>query len=186
MKPTIFFISKNNNKVQDLVTLFKSSNLDLVGYSLDLPEIQSLDQEEIVRRKGRTAWELVKSPILVDDTAFYINRYNNFPGTLTRFINESLGIRGLTKLIDEGDAGYFKTFLYFYDGNREIVAKGELAGKLTKNISTNFSEHSPLNSIFIPEGSETTIADSVSKAVLNRHRERAVNEFLKAYSRKGI
>ena len=59
---------------------------NIIGKKLDIPEIQTLNQKEVAIDKARKAYEILKQPLIVDDSGFFVNKYNNFPGVLTKFI----------------------------------------------------------------------------------------------------
>ena len=118
----IIFATGNKAKIEDAVTALSELGIEVVGQKIDFEERQSLSQEDIVRHKARQAYQKLKLPLVVDDTAFFIDSYPQFPGTLTKHVNATLGLSGLTKLFDEGQTAFFKTLLCFIDVEHEVVA----------------------------------------------------------------
>lgn len=172
---TITFVTGNKVKLQEAQRFISIENVKVVGEKLELLEIQSLNQKEVVSHKARQAFNALNKPVLVDDTGFYIDAYSGFPGTLTKYVNSSLGIEGLTKLYEEGQVGHFLTLVCFFNGEKEVMAEGILNGKLTKKISPNFNPDTPISSIFIPEGFDKTLIDLAQQGVSNQHR---INAFI--------
>lgn len=178
----ITFITGNEAKLQDAQKTF-TNGVKIVGKKLELLEIQSHNQKDILLYKARQAFDLAKGPVLVDDTNFYIDSYNGFPGTLTRCVNSMLGIKGLSKLYKENERAHFLTMLCYKDGVNEIIVEGVSRGKLTKKASKVFDPNAPLNSVFIPDGFDKPIAElSENIGLKNIHRVKAFKELKKALS----
>ena len=59
--------------------------------SLDLPEIQALGFEAVVRDKACRAARLLGVPALVEDSGLAVRAWNGFPGPLTKWVTESVG-----------------------------------------------------------------------------------------------
>lgn len=68
---------------------------------LDLNEIQSLDLEEITKKKAEEAFSILKSPVLVEDTSLIFPALGKLPGPLIKWFFEELGNEGLCKLLDK-------------------------------------------------------------------------------------
>lgn len=177
----IIFATGNQIKLLDAQRVFKETNLEVVGQKIDFQEYQDLDQNKIVKQKARQAFQLIGSALFVDDTGFYLDAFPQFPGIMTKYINQTLGLVGLSKLFEEGQTAYFRTLLCLIDeqGN-EIVTEGRLSGRLTKNISNVFNSDAPINSIFIPEGHEKPLSElSNVNEIGNTHRVNALKELSK-------
>lgn len=180
----IIFITGNQTKIDDAQKSF-SNGVTVICKKLDLIEIQSHNQKDILLHKARQAFNLEKSPILVDDTSFYIDSYKRFPGTLTRYVNSVLGLEGLSKLYKEAERAHFLTMLCYKDEVTEIVVEGTSVGRLTKKVSKIFDSNTPLNSVFIPDGFDRPISElSENTGLKNIHRVEAFKELKKALLKK--
>lgn len=167
----ILFITSNNAKLKDAQKLLNPDGTEIIGKKMTLVEIQSSDQSEIVTHKAKQAYAIEKEPVIVDDTAFFIENYPGFPGTLTKYVNSLLGLEGILKLIEEGYKASFVTMLCFKDKTNEVIVEGILKGRLTKKISKNFNPDTPLNSIFIPDGFDVPLSELVDNLDIgNTHR----------------
>ena len=62
----LYFITSNPGKAKYLADYFE---LPVRHIKLDLPEIQSLNLEEVVRDKAARAFSQVKQPVLVEDVS---------------------------------------------------------------------------------------------------------------------
>lgn len=125
--------------------------------SIDLPEIQSLDLQEVVKAKVESAFKLVHQPVFVEDTSLRIHALGNFPGPLVKwFINEVTPTK-ICQLLDQFDdrSATVEIMLGYYDGQSyKFILK---TGKGT--IAKRAQGLSPwTDDIFIPEGSETVWA----------------------------
>lgn len=170
----LIFATGNQAKLQDASKALSELGIEIIGQKIDTEEIQSLDQEEIVIKKAKKAYEQVNLPLFVDDTGFYLDSYPQFPGTLTKYINKTLGIHGLSKLYEEGQTAHFRTLLCLISNDIVMVAEGNLSGKLTKRVSLNFNPDTPINSIFIPDGYDKPLIDlQDATGIGNLHRSRA-------------
>jgi len=173
----IIFATGNEAKLRDARNALYDTGYEVIGEKIDFQEIQTLDQELIVKNKAKQAYEVTKSPLFVDDTGFYIENIPEFPGTMTKYINKTLGINGLSKLYDEGQKAHFKTLICMTDGEREVVVEGKLMGKLTKLRSLVFNPDTPINSIFVPDGFDKPLAEiSDSLGIGNVHRKYALEK----------
>jgi inosine/xanthosine triphosphate pyrophosphatase family protein len=63
---SITFITGNQKKADYLAQYL---GIEVQHEKLDLDEIQSLDLREVVEHKVRQAYEMVKKPVLVEDTS---------------------------------------------------------------------------------------------------------------------
>ena len=177
----ITFVTCNNTKLLDAQNIFSLDDIEIIGKNIDLQEIQSQDQKEIIKYKAQLAFNLIKGPTIVDDTCFYINSYPGFPGTLTKYVNLLLGLDAFLRLYDEGQRAYFQTMLCYKDFSNEIITEGSLEGRLTKNRSKIINKDTPLNSIFIPKGfNEPLIELPEELGLRNIHRIKALKELKKA------
>ncbi|OGZ08606.1 MAG: hypothetical protein A3D65_04985 [Candidatus Lloydbacteria bacterium RIFCSPHIGHO2_02_FULL_50_13] len=119
---------------------------------LDLPEIQSLDLREVVDDKARRAYELVGSPVLVEDVSVTFHALKRLPGPLIKWFLETLGNQGLCELLDGyDDRGARAEVMFAYcDGGEVKVFHGSVEGTIAKHPrgETNFG----WDPVFIPDG----------------------------------
>jgi len=170
----LIFATGNQAKLLDASKALSELGIEIIGQKIEIEEIQSLDQEEIIMKKAKKAFEMVNLPLFVDDTGFYLDSYPQFPGTLTKYVNKTLGINGLSKLFEEGQTAHFKTLLCLITSDTVVIAEGKLSGKLTKKMSSNFNPDTPINSIFVPEGYNKPLIDLIENSNIgNLHRTRA-------------
>jgi inosine triphosphate pyrophosphatase len=82
------FITSNAGKAKYLTDYF---HLSVYHLKLDLNEIQSLSLKEVVEDKARRAFEIVRSPVLVEDVSLTFTALKALPGPLIKWFLETLG-----------------------------------------------------------------------------------------------
>lgn len=90
------FITGNPNKAEQLGWYLQFT---IEHKNLDIPEIQSLNLEEVATAKALEAYQQLGAPVLVEDTALTFPALNGLPGTLIKWFFESIGNEGLVKLL---------------------------------------------------------------------------------------
>jgi XTP/dITP diphosphohydrolase len=154
----ITFITSNQKKLKEVREIL-GDDIELQSKSIDLPEIQSVSVEEVVKLKVQYAYNIIKQPVIVEDTGLYIKNMNEFPGALIKMYYDSIGNDGIARFNGKSRA-YAKTIIGYYDG---IVIK-YFAGKLKGHISAQ-----PTGSgfgwdpVFIPKGYNKTLAEMTSE-----------------------
>jgi len=106
--------------------------LPLDAVTLDLPEIQSLDLEEVLRAKLEVAFATVGQPVVVEETGLELAAMNGFPGPLVRWMLEAIGPEGIARAaLALGDPSVRAVCLLGWtDGERTVVGRGETTGRL--------------------------------------------------------
>jgi non-canonical purine NTP pyrophosphatase (RdgB/HAM1 family) len=128
---SITFITGNAAKAQFLVDYLKRP---IEHMKLDLPEIQSLDLEEIVTDKVKRAFEIIQKPVLVEDGSLELVGLKNLPGPLAKWFYETLGNEGICKLVDGLDSreAVTKCIFALYDGKEIKFFHGEMRGSIAE------------------------------------------------------
>lgn len=100
--------------------LRKWLDMPVEHHKVDLDELQSMDVKEIVDHKARQAYEILKRPVLVEDTCYVMQGLGRLPGPYIKWFLQELGPEGLCKLargLNTQDAEVSVTYAY-YDGNQ--------------------------------------------------------------------
>jgi len=186
MKKTIFYVTTNKGKFEEVSSYLeqKKAPISLEMASLDIPEIQTLDQHAIALDKANKAWDLLKKPLIIDDAAIYFKRYKDFPGTMSKFISQGLGLSGIKRLFDEGDEAFYKlTFIYVWDHQKQHIINAECHGRLTTDVSITARPDLPYDTFFIPHGSSVPNAVHAIRDNPNFfYRIQATEKFLNWFS----
>jgi len=97
---SLTFITGNAEKVAQLSRHF---SLPIDHQKLDVPEIQSSDVREVASHKAIKAYEMLGSPVLVEDTSLTFNAFEKLPGPFVKWFLESVGKEGMTRMLDGFD-----------------------------------------------------------------------------------
>lgn len=101
-------------------------------HKLDLDEIQSLDQREVVEHKVRQAYDILKTPVLVEDVALTFHAFGRLPGPLIKWFIGELGNAGVCDLLTkEHDRAATASICYaLYDGKDMRFFEGSMPGRI--------------------------------------------------------
>ena len=128
----------------------------------------------MTRQKAIQAYELVKSPVLVEDSGLIFIAWNNLPGAFIKWFEKNVGCSGLLKMLSQFKSrdALAISCLAIHDGINIQTAKGEINGTIASTIrgKNGFG----WDSIFIPEGHDRTFAEMTpnEKNTIS-HRKRA-------------
>ena len=153
----------------------------LEATEIDLPEIQSLDLDEVLRYKGRQAYDRIGAPVIVEETGLELSALGGFPGPLIKWMLQSVGPEGLARIVvTQGDprAKAICALLYT-DGERQITARGMTAGRLV--LPPRGAEGFGWDPVFQPDESSCTYGEmSPKEKDAISHRGHAWRAFARA------
>jgi non-canonical purine NTP pyrophosphatase (RdgB/HAM1 family) len=175
---SIHFITGNANKFAEVSAVLT----DVKQLDLDLPEIQSLDPEEIITAKLHAALEHVPGNVLVEDTSLYLEGLHGLPGPLIRWFLKAMGRDGLAKLtLSSGnDRAIAKTVMGYADANGEThFFEGAIHGRIVMPLGETSFGWDP---IFQPDGHDITFAEmgfeEKNKISMRRQAAQKLQDFL--------
>lgn len=128
----ITVVTGNVNKAKEVASFFEG--IASVGHEkIELLEIKGNDVGDIAKEKAICAYSLLKKPLIVDDTGFYIKALNGFPGAYASYVLDTIGMNGILRLMEEKDdrSAYFETAVAYADESGVFVFKGRVDGKIT-------------------------------------------------------
>lgn len=153
---SLTFITGNASKAAQLGQYLQ---LPIAHTKLDIPEIQSLDLEEVATAKARTAFGMLGSAVLVEDTALTFEALNSLPGPLVKWFLESLGNDGLARLLQNQSnrRALAETCFALCDESGVHIFRSARAGTIaeTPRGAAGFG----WDPLFIPEGWSFTWAE---------------------------
>lgn len=151
-----YFATSNAGKLREARAIL---GLPLEQLALDLPEIQALEVEVVVRAKALAAYRAVGEAVLVDDTGFAVAAWHGLPGALVRWFVGTVGSAGICRMLDDAAsrAVVVTTAVAVYDGRELHVGTGSLRGVVppTPRGANGFG----WDAIFQPDGSARTFAE---------------------------
>lgn len=154
----VHFITSSADKFREVKDLWP----EVERVDIDLPEIQSLDSEEIVRHKLEAARRLGVAPCLVEDTSLSVVEWNGLPGPLIKWFIQSLGVEGFANLVIRGGrcAVEARTVVGYIDSDgRTIFASGAVPGTIVPSRGAGFG----WDAIFLPDGQTMTFGEMTSQ-----------------------
>ena len=178
------FITSNPEKAIQL-----SRHLDYVvdHKKLDIPEIQSLDLEEVATKKAEDAFKIMQSPVLVEDTSLTFRALGSLPGPLIKWFLSSLGNEGLAKVLDvfEDRSAIAEVCFALCDEDGVKIFKGDIEGTIARE--PRGEKGFGWDPIFIPRGYERTWGEMDSEeqkmTSMRRIALKKLQEYLESLTR---
>ncbi|KAI8633121.1 inosine triphosphate pyrophosphatase [Xylariaceae sp. FL1651] len=169
------FITGNANKLAEVRAILKPTGIAVHSQALDLPEIQG-SVEDVTREKCRVAADLVRGPVLVEDTCLCFNALHGLPGPYIKWFMMSLGHEGLNNLLaayDDKSAQAVATFGFCRGPGQEVLLfQGRTDGKIVPARGPSNFGWDP---IFEYEGQTYAEMDKSAKNNIS-HRYKAIEK----------
>lgn len=185
MKDEIYYVTNNDGKFEEVRDFFakNESIVTVKQYAVDIAEIQSLDQKVVVLDKVKKAFQLVNKPLLLDDGGLFFAAYRQFPGTLSKFVFQGLGFKGLFKLVEEDNRAAFILQLAYTDGMQTQLFEGVCHGHIIKPENLSSHPQLPFTAIFQPQGTNKTLAELRQTPDFFKYsfRQQALRKFIEWY-----
>ena len=182
MSKRIWYATTNYGKFEEVKRYIKQHepSIEIKQLATELHEIQSMDQKAIAVNKAEQAWNIVKEPVLVDDSGIYFEQYNNFPGTLTKFVYHGIGYEGLLKLVKENNRAFFRLYMVYKDQHKTEIFEGLCHGQIIRPKKFEAHPKLPYDAIFLPDESDKTYAELRGTPDEHKfaYRLRALKKFL--------
>ncbi len=180
IKEPLAVVTGNEGKFMEIKSVLSELGIGCYQHKAQLNEFGDT-LEEVVRHKAEQAWELVKAPLIVDDTGMFFEAYKDFPGHLSKRVFNSIGYEGLFKLLEnKSRKAYFKTLIcYTKTENDLMLFEGTLKGKITENVHDGGLPGFPYDRIFIPDGFDKPFSYMpLAERTRIDHRSDAVRKFV--------
>ena len=171
----IYFVTGSDNKYAEALAYIPGLKRQVI----DLPEIQSLDPEEVIVAKLMAARAQTDAAIMVEDTSLSLRGLNGLPGPLVKWFLKSLG--GPEGIYDLANRYYdwaamATTVIGYMDENDDIKTfRGDIEGTIVHpRGDQNFS----WDTIFQPEDYAKTFAEmTIEQKNRISHRAIALKKF---------
>ena len=152
--------------------------------AIEVPEIQSLDLDEVITAKAKAAYQKIKKPILVTDVSLEIQGLGGLPGPFVKFFLKTLGAEKTVQIVKGSHRTKVTDAVAIYDGKNLKIFKGSVWGKVVPKAKgkNGFG----FDFVFVPDGYDKTYAQMPS-SLKNKtsHRAKAlfkVKKYLQAIS----
>jgi XTP/dITP diphosphohydrolase len=138
---SIFFITGNKNKFQEVAEIFKRCNLDfdLKHKDIETSEIQAHSLKEVALYKLNSVKSEIDSSFFIEDAGFFVDiPLNGFPGVYSSYVLKTIGNEGILRLIDnfESSKAHFSAIVAFYFKplDKIICFDGIIEGRVSDTI----------------------------------------------------
>lgn len=96
----ITFITSNIHKVEEAENIFRNFNIELEHIDLGYTEPQGT-LEEVAIAGAKYVSRKLNKPVIVEDAGLFIKALEDFPGTYSSYVQDTIGNKGILKLMDE-------------------------------------------------------------------------------------
>ena len=172
---TLHLASSSMNKFDEMRSIMEAYKIDLRIADIKGEEIQTFSVLKVAERAAETIAQKFPDPLIVEDTGLYVHSLHGFPASFASFVYSTLGPGGILKLLEgrEDMTAEFHSAIVYAEGGKVLKRfVGILEGKISNEIRG--SHGFGFDSIFIPEGSNRTLAE-MTKAEKNSisHRSKS-------------
>ena len=155
----ITFVTSNKNKLKEFKAIL-GDKIKISHIEMAYPELRSDDPEEIAKLAARQLADILKKPVVVEDSGLFIKYLNDFPGTCSAYIHKRIGLAGILNLMKgvKDRTCFYKSAVAYCEPKKEPISfLGIEEGKIAEKIRGNFGfGHDP---IFIPKGKKQTYGE---------------------------
>lgn len=178
MVKVINFITGNKHKVKEAKGIFENFGIELEHTDLGYPELQG-ELIDVAKFGAEYAASKLEGPAIVEDAGLFIKALNWFPGTYSSYVQETLGNKGILKLMNDVEDRYaeFRSVIGYCTPKAEPgVFLGAVPGHIAyKERGNHGFAYDPL---FYPEGYNKTFGELTTDEKNEfSHRRRSLEKF---------
>ena len=97
----INLVTSNSGKVEELSSILEPFGHSASQLNVECPEIQTSTLEEVVDFGLDWLQKTTKPPFVIDDSGVFIDFFNGFPGVYTRYIYDTIGLKGVLRQMED-------------------------------------------------------------------------------------
>lgn len=150
----ITFVTSNKNKFLTLKKKLRGFGICLEHADIDLQEPQLPTIKQVAEFKAKQALEILKKPVLVNDSGLTIPVLNDFPGPYTKYISEKIGNQGILDLLKSKSdrTAYLEQTFCYADFNQIKCFSDKVPGHIlmSENIGKHTNKWGAIWNIFAP------------------------------------
>ncbi|HYO57966.1 non-canonical purine NTP pyrophosphatase [Archangium sp.] len=160
----IKFVSTNRGKAKALAKCVEAVGFELERIELPIIEPQGSTLEAVALDKARQAFAMLGEPLVVEDSGLCVDALAGFPGPVTKYMLETIGVAGLLRLasaLPSRTCRFVGALIYMdADGSTQTFLDKQAVGTLALEADgTRCPEAwSTLWSVFIPEGASKPLS----------------------------
>ncbi len=154
-------------------------NTALQSAPIEIEDIQHVDAGEVALYKARRAYDVLKKPVFVEQSAVAIRAWGGLPGGLTTTFLEPAGLTNICRMLQPFSDRYAEAVsaIGFTDGQLVRKFVGVVPGEIAPEPRGGGYHW---NNIFIPAGFEKTLGEMSEDEMLSlSSRRRAIIEFMR-------
>lgn len=180
-KYKIRFVTGNQNKFNEVNQLLSKYHVELQMVKSKKIEIQNNNISVISKTSLKEIKQKISGPLIVEDSGLFIKSLNGFPGPYSAYIYETLGCKGILKLLEghKDREVEFRSAVAFSENkiSSDIkiflgIAKGTITTKMYGTRGFGFDP------IFMPLQLNKTFGEiGIEKKNKYSHRAIAINDF---------
>lgn len=172
MKLTV--VTSNAHKAGEVAAFF-TGIAEVEHVSLEIPEYRYPRVREIAEEKARYAYQALQRPLIVDDTGFFIDALNGFPGPNAAYVFETLGNQGILKLMEQviDRRAHFETVIAYASAEGIRSFQGIIEGTI---VAPRGREGFGYDPIFLYQGRTLAEIPLDEKSTIS-HRARGLAAF---------
>ena len=170
----------NRHKYLEAEAILGSLGVRLGFLKLSLEEIQSDSIEKIAAKKAKDAFSKCGRSLIVEDDGLFISSLAGFPGPYSSFAFQTIGNRGILRLLRTRRDAEFVSLVTYCDKKTTRSFEGKVEGTISEEPRGRGWGYDP---IFVPRNSSKTFAEAGNKNQLS-HRREALTKFASWYLRK--
>ncbi len=135
----LLYITSNSDKIFIAKSRLKDYGISFEAKAVDMVEIQSTSTEEIAQHKAKQAFEMLRTPLFVNDEGWLIPALHGFPGPYMKYMNDWLTPTDFLNLMkDHADKRIIKTVALCYtDGIHSKTFVATYEGYFINSIQGN-------------------------------------------------
>lgn len=174
----IVLVTKNKHKVQEANIAFSGTKIKIVQLSKEKYEPKDMNLVQVAEHNAKHFFDLLKKPVMVDDTGVFFNAYPNFPGNHPKLMFELIGYKGLLKLLEgENRTAKFVTVVAYADEFGVKSFSGELTCKVDTKVNDEDVDVLPYERIFLLNNSPLSKITRTEKNKIS-HRAKAFRKLI--------
>lgn len=173
----ILFATSNPHKVKEAVGVGIGYGIEFVQLKESYPEIRDEDVGVVAGDGAKHVYDIVKEPVVVDDTGLYIDALNGFPGPYSAYVFRKIGCEGILRLMNGIDnrGAVFVSAVGYCDGKTLKVFRGECRGAIINEMrGPQIFGYDP---VFLPAGEDKTFAEDDAMKDRISHRRKSFDAF---------
>lgn len=126
----LVFATGNSSKFYEASNICKSFDIDLEQIAVDAHEIQHEDHRKVTEEKAKSAYAVLRRPVVVNDSHWNIPALKGFPGAYMKDVSKWFSTQDFLNLMrDKEDRSILlNECVVFYDGDTMKAFVHERAG----------------------------------------------------------